>query len=351
MQKYIRISLGSLAVLSILLAGCSTAVANSEQTSADVVSQPLATLNDDKVSASAEVVAEKWANLAFMVGAQEVNILVGAGADVKAGDVLALLPDDALPQSILAAQADLILAQKNLDDLLRSDVGLAQAVIALRIAQEEYDKAFDYRDSLNGLITLTEVTTKIERTPLGKVEVPKVKEYEGYAGQETIAKADEDLALDKARLDEAQRELERLSNLQESADVRAAQTRLAAIQSAIAQSELTAPFDGTVVELYSRTGEMVSPGAPVLLLADLSTLQVRTTDLNEVDVARVQIGDAVRVTFDALPDTSVMGRVAQISFKNAPGSGVYFDVIIDLEEIPAGLRWGMSAFVEIEVSK
>lgn len=350
MYQHIRLFF-SLLVVSALLAGCGGAVAESEQTGLDSQAQPIVTLNDDIVSASAEVVAEKRANLAFMVGAQQVNILVKTGSKVKAGEIVASIAEDALPQSIIAAQADLILAQKNLDDLLSSNVALAQAAIAVRSAQEAYDKSFDYRDSLNGLITLQEVTTKIENTPFGKVEVPKVKEYEGYAGKETIAEADEDLALQKARLDDALRELERLSNRQDSADVQAAQTRLAAIQSVIDQSKLVAPFDATVVELYSRTGEMVSPGTPVLLLADLSTLQVRTTDLNEVDVARIQVGDAVKVTFDALPNTSVMGTVTQISLKNAVGSGVYFDVLVDLDEVPDGLRWGMSAFVEIDVSE
>jgi multidrug resistance efflux pump len=96
---------------------------------------------------------------------------------------------------------------------------------------------------------------------------------------------------------------------------------------------------------------MVSPGVPVVLIADLSTLQVQTTDLNEVDAARVQIGDTASVTFDALPDTVVTGKVTNVALKNAPGSGVYFNVTITLDELPAELRWGMSAFVEIQPSQ
>jgi len=106
-----------------------------------------------------------------------------------------------------------------------------------------------------------------------------------------------------------------------------------------------------IIESYINSGEMVSPGSPVFLLADLSTLQVKTTDLNEVDVARIQIGDTVDVSFDALPDTTVKGKVNEVSLKNAVGSGVYYDVYITLDETPEELRWGMSAFVEIQVSK
>lgn len=308
-------------VLSVLVTACGAMTGNTEPAQADP--QPVIALNDDVVSASAEVVAGKWANLAFMLGSERVNVSVKVGDKVKAGDVVAFFPDDALPQAIINAQADLLLAQKALDDLLDKNTALAQAVIAVRDAQKAYDKAADYREGLNGLITYKETVIKKEKTPFGTIEVPVVKEYQAYADKTTIEKADEDLALKKALLDDAQRELDRLINLQNSPEVQAAQIRVNALQSVIRQSQLTAPFDGTIVQLYINSGEMVSPGAPVLLLADLSTLQVKTTDLNEVDVARVKVGDPVKVSFDALPDTVVTGKVSEISLKNAVGSGVY----------------------------
>lgn len=314
-------------------------------------SKPLIDINDDVVSASGEVVAGKWANLAFMVAAEKVNLLVETGNDIQEGDVLALVSDDALPQAVINAQADLILAQKSLDDLLDTDTVLAQTAIALRDAQKAYDDAFDDRDELNELITYKETVIKKQRTPFGVIEIPTIKEYEAYADKETIAKADENLALKKAILEDTQAELDRLINLNNSPEVKAAQTRITALESFIRQSKLTAPFDGTVVDLYVNSGEMVSPGAPVLLLADLTTLQVKTTDLNEVDVARIKIGDMADVSFDALPGTTVTGKVSEISLKNAAGSGVYYDAYITLDEIPDQLRWGMSAFVEIRVSK
>ncbi|NTW12177.1 MAG: HlyD family efflux transporter periplasmic adaptor subunit [Anaerolineales bacterium] len=336
-------------VLSALVTACGAMTGNAEPAQADP--QPLITLNDDVVSASAEVVAGKWANLSFILGAEKVDVAVKIGSKVKTGDVLASFPDDALPQGIINAQADLILAQKSLDDLLDTNTALAQMIIAVRDAQKAYDKAVDYREGLDGLITYKETVIKKENTPFGVIEIPTIREYEAYADKTTIAKADEDLALKKALLDDAQAELDRLINLQTSPEVQAAQIRVNALESVIRQSKLTAPFDGTVVQLYVNSGEMISPGVPILLLADLSTLQVKTTDLNEVDVARIQIGDTVKVSFDALPDTVVTGMVNEISLKNAVGSGVYYDVFVTLDEIPEGLRWGMSAFVEIEVSK
>ena len=68
-----------------------------------------------------------------------------------------------------------------------------------------------------------------------------------------------------------------------------------------------------------------------------------------MDVARVQLGNTVEVTFDALSDAVITGRVSEISLKNSAGSGVYYDIFILLDEFPENLRWGMSAFVEIQV--
>ncbi len=113
--------------------------------------------------------------------------------------------------------------------------------------------------------------------------------------------------------------------------------------------ELRAPFRGTVTELYLNQDEWAAPGVPVLLLADLGALRVETTDLGEVDVARVAVGAPATVSFDALVDVVVTGRVVRISDKATAGSGVNYKVIVLLDDIPPGLRWGMTAFVDIEI--
>lgn len=334
-------------IVTILLAGCS---AGQQADSIPTDTTPIIPLDEGLLTSSAEVVAEKWASLAFMVGAQTVEMKVSVGDTVQQGDLIASVPDAALPQSIINAQADLILAQQSLDNLLASDTALAQATIQLRLAQEAYDKAVEYRDSLNEPVTFTEVKIKEERTPGGVIEIPVTKKYKANATADMIVKADEDLALKKSLLDDAQRSMDRLTDKQNSPEVIAAKTRITAIETVLNQSKLFAPFDGVVVETYVNSGEMVSPGAPVALIADLTTLQVKTTDLNEVDAARVQIGDPATITFDALPDSVISGKVSNIALKNAPGSGVYFNVTIALDEIPGQLRWGMSAFVEIRVA-
>jgi len=76
---------------------------------------------------------------------------------------------------------------------------------------------------------------------------------------------------------------------------------------------------------------------------------VETTDLDETDVGRVTVDQEVAVTFDALPERSFVGRVTRISPMAEPGSGgVNYTVIVELGEIDPVIRWGMTAFVDVE---
>jgi multidrug resistance efflux pump len=130
-----------------------------------------------------------------------------------------------------------------------------------------------------------------------------------------------------------------------------AQAQMDAAQAALTDLELRAPFDGNVSEIFVHPSEWVNIGQPILLLADINNLQVETTDLSEIDLALLKIGDEATVTFDALPDVVVRGIISRIAPKAAEGAGVNYPVTIELREIPDQLRWGMTAFVDIEVGE
>jgi multidrug resistance efflux pump len=134
------------------------------------------------------------------------------------------------------------------------------------------------------------------------------------------------------------------------AQVEQAQARVDVERAALAQATLLAPFSGTVSEVQIQEGQYVDPGMGVLRLANLDSLQVETTDLNEIDVARIELGSPVTVTFDALTD-EVPGTVTRIAPMAAEGSGVNYTVVVEMSEVPSAVRWGMTAFVDIEVSE
>ncbi len=136
------------------------------------------------------------------------------------------------------------------------------------------------------------------------------------------------------------------------ASVTQAEVALETARVALERCEVRAPFAGTVGLVSVRVGELVTPGQPLITLGDLSTLRVETTDLDEIDVARVAVGQQATLTFDALPEQVLTGRVTRISPMAEPGSGgVNYTVIVELDEIAPVIRWGMTAFVDIEVGE
>lgn len=132
--------------------------------------------------------------------------------------------------------------------------------------------------------------------------------------------------------------------------LRQAQLQAAQIEQQIQDATLVAPFGGTVGAVYARVGEVAAPGQPLAVVGDLRTLRVQTTDLDEIDVARLHLDQQVAVTFDAFPDRVFPGRITRISPMSQPGSGgVNYAVVIELTELNPALKWGMTAFVDIDV--
>jgi HlyD family secretion protein len=185
-----------------------------------------------------------------------------------------------------------------------------------------------------------------------------LRAFNWYTGKPTEidqAKLDADVAVAEAQLENATLKWEKVKDGPDP-DARAlAEARLAtakaqraAAQAALDQLTLNAPFDGTVTEIIPNPNEWVAPGLPVASIANLASLRVETTDLSEIDASQVSEGDRATVTFDALPDVTSTGTVVYISPKASEGAGVNFKVIIVLDELPEAVRWGMTAFVDIE---
>ncbi len=124
--------------------------------------------------------------------------------------------------------------------------------------------------------------------------------------------------------------------------------QLETAKASFAQTSLVAPFDGVVIEVKVLPGEFAQTGQVVIVLGDVAHMQIRTTDLSERDIASVKIGQTVNVYIDAL-DVTVSGKVLHISpVSETVGGDVVFPVTIELDQQPQGLRWGMSAEVEIQ---
>ncbi len=132
------------------------------------------------------------------------------------------------------------------------------------------------------------------------------------------------------------------------AAVTQAEAGLRQAQSALSDTELSAPFDGTLAVLNVRQGEQVTPAAPVAEIGDLSGWQVETDDLSELDVVRVQPGQNVRVTFDAVPGLELQGTVERIQAKGEKKLGdMTYTAIVKLQNADPRLLWNMTAVVNV----
>lgn len=178
----------------------------------------------------------------------------------------------------------------------------------------------------------------------------------------TSGPTDEDIRQAQAAVDQAKANLERLQNstpgdlaqLQAAVeqanatlnDLRAGAkswdltSAMAAVQQAQAQldlakyrydqAELKAPFDGTVQAINIKVGQTVGQGTPAIELVDTSRMYV-DANVSEVDVAGIQPGQDVQMTFDALPGRTFSGRVSFVAPKGEVQQGVVqFKVRVEL---------------------
>jgi multidrug efflux pump subunit AcrA (membrane-fusion protein) len=266
-------------------------------------------------------------------------------ADIDAQKAQVVLAKDALDK----AREDFEpYANKPEDNLTRANY---QARLAA--AQQTYDAAVRKLNALQG--TGSEIDINVAQANYAAAQAQLI---EAQRDLEQVMDGPDagDVALLEAQIAKGYRDYETFSAGPDQDDITIAEVRianakaqLAAAQAALTDLELVAPFDGVISELHINPNEWVAPGSPVLLLADLDNLQIETTDLGEIDVAQLAIGDIAVVTFDALPDSMVEGEIISIAPKSDDGSGVNYKVTIALDEVPEQLRWGMTAFVDIEI--
>jgi len=297
------------------------------------------------VGATGSVRAKQSATLTWWTTGVVDKVNVGVGDKVSRTDLLASLDKASLNQSVILAQADLANAQKTLDDLLNSDTARAQSLRTLDDAETAYKKAYDYRLGLNGKIDI--VDTYLVNG------IPKVRYTKGYADAETIKDADEKLALAKAKLDDARRNVDRLKNGADPADVAAARARISAAQATLITAFIVAPFDGTVTQAEPAVGDEVSAGKVAFRIDDLSHLLV-DVQVSEVDINNIVVGQNATLTFDAVLGRTepYHGKVVQVSQAGDTVQGVVnFVVTVELTDADEFVKPGMTAAVNIVIKE
>jgi HlyD family secretion protein len=313
-------------------------------------------------------------------GPRPQEIEAGQAAVEAAQAGLARLTEETSPEEVAAAKAALASALASLqrvqkgpdeDEITIAAVDLRRAEISLKQAQWAYDQvayANDVGDSpqaaqleqatLDYQAALAHYHLAVRGPADADVAAARAQLAQAEASLARLQKgaSQADIAGAKAQIQHAKAQLKLIQAGARPEDIAAAETEVTSAEAtltearaALADTELRAPFAGTVTALKASPGEVVSPltGQTVLTLADLSRLQVETTDLSERDVARVKVGQKAIAFVQALGQ-DIEGTVVRIASQaNTVGGDVVYKVIIELNQPPPELRWGMSVDVEI----
>jgi HlyD family secretion protein len=163
------------------------------------------------------------------------------------------------------------------------------------------------------------------------------------------------LAVMQAQKARAQAQLDSLKAGATPEQIAVSEANVAQAQAAVDQAQATldktllkAPFAGTVCDVHVHAGEVAAAGAPVLGLADTTRWWIETSNMSELQIAKVKVGQKATVTVNAFSGQELTGRVVGFSPIAIVQQGdTTFTVTIELDETNLSLRWGMTARVKI----
>ena len=266
------------------------------------------------------------------IGEQVTAVAVREGAVVKAGAILVRLDPTSLQARLHLARASLGAARARLESAQialhleqgRTDAALKEAQARFDGVKQRYDKKRQLAQS--GLVSADEMETL------------EAELASAAAGLETAKVNREQVGLQQRQIAAAAAEV-----AQQEASVRVAELDLD-------HTVIRSPIDVTVMEVPVKPGELVLPGTPVARITRRGDLYIKAL-IDEVDLARLHLGQPAQITFDLVAGRTFEGTVSEIS----PAVSVErlksrtVPVKIRLAQPLPELRPGLSADVEIVV--
>ncbi|HLO33370.1 MAG TPA: HlyD family efflux transporter periplasmic adaptor subunit [Anaerolineales bacterium] len=309
------------------------------------------------VGADSPIIAEgrmepiRFADIAFNTSGVVSELLAEEGQPVKKGELLVHLGDES-DTNYAAAQLELVSAQKALNDLQNTGgEDLAQVVIDMKDAGEEYDDAVDYLNYLKNedKVPQTETLHFLIQNWKGYYYESRTKHFKGPVPQDWIIEAQNDLALKKAKFEDLKRTYERMKGGIDKDQLAVLEARLNAAKARVAAFSVVAPFDGVVADLNAKQGSSINAGQVAVTVADFSDWLVKTTDLTEIDVVKLSEDQPVVVTLEALPKVELHGTILSIGQSYSENQGdVVYEVTVLLTDTDPAMRWGMTAEVKFD---
>ncbi|MDD4859960.1 MAG: efflux RND transporter periplasmic adaptor subunit, partial [Dehalococcoidales bacterium] len=170
--------------------------------------------------------------------------------------------------------------------------------------------------------------------------------------QKTLDELTRDIAMQEVQIASAKEVA-----LQAERSAELAQLMLDQTQKRLNEVTIVAPWNGLVISVDAREGDMVAPPAagarPVIYLLDPSSMEVNA-EIDEIDIAGVKLNQKAVISLDAAPGAPFSGKVTHISMVpiQKQAGVVAYEVKIGIDAPPEmQLRVGMSATVDIVVNE
>jgi len=302
-----------------------------------------------------------------------VELAVDEGDRVEQGQLIARLdvPEVKAQRDQIRAQLDGARARleqarvtyQRDRELIEAEANQAQANLrgaqaALREVQTRRQDAQRIADNKRRLFEMGGYVSKDEVESANAALA--LTEQQEQSAQERVSEQQAAAAMTLARRSEADLSKSRVAEA--TASLRQIQDSLAEIESRLRDAVILAPCSGVVIARNIRAGELITAvsyygaGAPIITIGDLSTMLVQV-NLNEVDIDKVHLGQAVEITADALPKRTFEGRVTRISpasLADPQGRSdgiVKFPVEVTVTGSHAELKPGMTANIEISCQR
>ena len=221
------------------------------------------------------------------------HLYVHSGERVRAGQLLLSMDDQDALSRVATALTGVRAAQANL------------AAIEHGGTQEE---------QLNLADNLKKAQTDVETGEKNLATLEKLQS-KGAASASEVQNAEQTLAaarLNQTSLEKRKSERYAKGDLEHArASLADAQSAYSAAQTVVAESNVHAPFAGTVFSLPVSQTEYVQQGQQLLQIADLSRLQVRAY-FDEPEIGTLQVGQPAEITWDAKPGHTWTGKVMRL---------------------------------------
>ena len=240
--------------------------------------------------------------------------------------------------TILVTEPNAFLTAETLAEMeLNARAAAQQANATLAAAQQAYD---DLVNGNPGSVSAAQagVASAAAQRDAAQAQLDLLNQGPTAA---TVAAARASLAQAQVRLEQLQNGPTEAQRVAAEVAVESAAINLARAERLLAEATLVAPFAGVITAVNARPGE---PASGILVeMADLSSLQV-ALEVDEVDIAQVQVGQTAELTPATFPDDTVPAIIAAIAPEASANSDlVTYRVYLDVGETALPLRVGMTA--------